>query len=432
MVKEEYKETSVGKIPIDWEIEPLNNVGKITGGSTPRRSNSKYWGGEIPWLTPSQISDKLINNITNTDEYMTQKGLENSSAKLLPIGTVLMSSRATIGECVINNVPMTTNQGFANIICEEDKIYNYFLMYLLRNITPKLEALAGGSTFLEISRTSVRSLNIPLPPLPEQKKIASILSSVDKAIEKTNQVVEKTKELKKGLMQQLLTKGIGYSEFKEVRIGPKNYQIPDKWNIFSLDPENNLTTKVTDGSHYSPNQTENGKYYYATVTNLSENGINYSTCNKINNEAYEKMVKGGCKPQNEDVLFSKDGTVGISAVFNNSEDVVLLSSIAIIRPTKNIISRYLKYYLSSKIIMDQIKSFKSGTAIRRVVLRDIKKFKILVPPLKEQKKIASILSSVDKKIEKEKEYKEKLERLKKGLMQKLLTGEVRVNVKQEV
>ena len=147
-----------------------------------RRSTDEYWGGDIPWLTPSQLTGKLINEISETDEYITEKGFENSSVKLLPPGTVIMSSRATIGETVINKVPMTTNQGFANIICDENKVFNYYLLYLLRYITPRLKALAGGSTFLEISRTNVRSVNIPVPPLPEQKKIASILSSVDKSI----------------------------------------------------------------------------------------------------------------------------------------------------------------------------------------------------------------------------------------------------------
>jgi type I restriction enzyme S subunit len=185
-------------------------------GNTPRRSTEEYWGGDIPWLTPSQLTGEIINEIDKTDEYITKKGFKNSSVKLLPVGTVMLTSRATIGETVINKVPMTTNQGFANIICKDDELFNYFVLYLLRYLTPKLEALAGGSTFLEISRTSVRSLNIPVPQLEEQKKISSILSSVDSKIQKEEEYKAKLERLKKGLMQKLLTGEIRVNTEMEV------------------------------------------------------------------------------------------------------------------------------------------------------------------------------------------------------------------------
>jgi type I restriction enzyme S subunit len=212
----EFKDSQFGKIPKSWKIEPLNKIAEVTGGNTPRRSTEEYWGGDIPWLTPSQLTGEIINEIDKTDEYITEKGFKNSSVKLLPVGTVMLTSRATIGETVINKVPMTTNQGFANIICKDDKLFNYFVLYLLRYLTPKLEALAGGSTFLEISRTSVRSLNIPVPPLEEQKKIASILSSVDAKIKKEEEYKEKLERLKKGLMQKLLTGEIRVNTEMEV------------------------------------------------------------------------------------------------------------------------------------------------------------------------------------------------------------------------
>lgn len=211
------------------------------------------------------------------------------------------------------------------------------------------------------------------------------------------------------------------TEYKEVRIGPKVWKIPHEWSVSNLDPENGLTSQVTDGSHHSPNQEENQDYFYATVSDLSDTGIDYSSCGKIDREQYEEMVEGDCKPEEGDVLFSKDGTVGICTVFENDMNVVLLSSIAIIRPTQEIDSRFLKEFLSSKQILDQIRSFKSGTAIRRVVLRDIKKFSVPLPPLSEQRRIAEILSTVDEAIQQTDEIIETSKELKKGLMQDLLT-----------
>ncbi|SIQ70228.1 restriction endonuclease subunit S [Halanaerobium kushneri] len=423
MVKEGYKNTSIGTIPDDWEVERLSDVGDVTGGNTPRRSTDEYWGGDIPWLTPSQLTGKLINEISETDEYITEKGFENSSVKLLPPGTVIMSSRATIGETVINKVPMTTNQGFANIICDEDKVFNYYLLYLLSYITPRLEALAGGSTFLEISRTNVRSLNIPVPPLSEQKKIASILSSVDKSIEKTDEVIEEIKELKKGLMQELLTKGIGHSEFKEVRIGPKTIKIPNIWEVKSFDEISSVNQGLQISISKRSKKPGPNKLKYITVQHL--NNPNDSRYIYYINEPRDSVI---C--EKEDVLMTRTGNTG--EVITDERGVFHNNFFKIDFDREILNKDYLFYYLSSKFIQHVIKTFAGTTTISDLNHGDFYSIPVLIPTKKEQKKIASILSSVDAKIKKEEEYKAKLERLKKGLMQKLLTGEIRVNTDMEV
>jgi len=423
MVKEGYRNTSIGVIPDDWKVERLSDVGEVTGGNTPRRSTDEYWGGDIPWLTPSQLTGKLINEISETDEYITEKGFENSSVKLLPPGTVIMSSRATIGETVINKVPMTTNQGFANIICDENKVYNYYLLYLLRYITPRLEALAGGSTFLEISRTNVRSVNIPVPSLLEQKKIASILSSVDKSIEKTDEVIEETKELKKGLMQELLTKGIGHSEFKDTILG----KIPAKWDIKQL---RDICNKVTDGTHDTPKEVNDG-YPFITAKNITNGKLDFKDCGYVSEKDHKKIISRS-KPEKGDILFTHIGTIG-QVVEVNVDFEFSIKNVALFKPDNElIISKYFKYSLQSNIVQGFIKRILQGGVQQYLGLTTLRGFNIPVPPLEEQKKIASILTSVDDKIQKEKEYKAKLERLKKGLMQKLLTGEIRVNTEMEV
>lgn len=423
MVKEGYRNTSIGVIPDNWKVERLSDVGQVTGGNTPRRSTDEYWGGDIPWLTPSQLTGKLINEISETDEYITEKGFENSSVKLLPPGTVIMSSRATIGETVINKVPMTTNQGFANIICDENKVYNYYLLYLLRYITPRLEALAGGSTFLEISRTNVRSVNIPVPSLLEQKKIASILLSVDKSIEKTSEVIEETKELKKGLMQALLTKGIGHSDFKDSQFG----EIPKSWeiNVMSYAAKINPRYKIP----------EKDEYLFLEMDSVNEHSPEV--------DGYEKREKNRCtnvKFKKGDVLFARitpSTENGKTALIENLEEEIAFGSteLIVLSPRKDLItSDYIYYLLKWSRVRNLAISMMEGSTGRQRVPREVfdGAIKIPLPPLEEQKQIASILSSVDAKIKKEEEYKAKLEKLKKGLMQKLLTGQIRVNTDMEV
>ncbi|RAK10296.1 type I restriction enzyme S subunit [Halanaerobium saccharolyticum] len=419
MVKEGYRNTSIGVIPNDWKVERLSDVGKVTGGNTPRRSTDEYWGGDIPWLTPSQLTGKLINEISETDEYITEKGFENSSVKLLPPGTVIMSSRATIGETVINKVPLTTNQGFANIICDENKVYNYYLLYLLRYITPRLEALAGGSTFLEISRTNVRSVNIPVPPLSEQKRIASILSSVDKSIEKTDEVIEETKELKKGLMQELLTKGIGHSEFKDSQFG----EIPKSWEIKQVKNTGKVITgstpRTADEENYGgykllvgPGDLTDNKYIYNSEKKLSEIGF----------EKTRKLPKGSILITCIGATIGKMGIAGIELSTNQQINSIICN---------NKYDNEFVYYCLNKNFRIY-KSYISNQAVPIMNKTTFSNLSLPVPSLEEQKKIASILLTVDTKIKKEKEYKAKLERLKKGLMQKLLTGEIRVNTDMEV
>ena len=437
MVKEGYRNTSIGVIPDDWKVERLSDVGEVTGGNTPRRSTDEYWGGDIPWLTPSQLTGKLINEISETDEYITEKGFENSSVKLLPPGTVIMSSRATIGETVINKVPMTTNQGFANIICDENKVFNYYLLYLLRYITPRLKALAGGSTFLEISRTNVRSVNIPVPPLPEQKKISSILSSVDESIEKTDEVIKETKELKKGLMQELFTRGVSGND---LRLSPHENNDLYKNSYLGFVPEDWIDYQISDiaetdyGLNSAIDKTLSKGIKMISVGNVNKDGtldfddVNYAIEDKISSE--DILLKG-------DILFNwRNGSkehLGKTIYFDLNDEFTHVGLLIRIRTNKNenIYSKFLYYfmrYIHFKQFFTRAKKQVNNTFNKT----ELNNLQVFIPPLEEQKKIASILSSVDTKIKKEEEYKAKLEQLKKGLMQKLLTGEIRVNTEMEV
>lgn len=201
----EFKDTVIGEIPVEWGIEKINDVAQIVSGGTPSKNQDKYWQkGNIAWATPTDITSNNNKYIYKTNSYITEEGLKKSSANLLPPGSILMTSRATIGARCINKVPMTTNQGFKSLICKKN-LHNQYLYYLIDTLIKKLVHLSGGSTFLEVSKKDISNLRIPLPSLNEQKKIASILSEVDERIEMYKTKKEKLKELKKGLMQKLLT-----------------------------------------------------------------------------------------------------------------------------------------------------------------------------------------------------------------------------------
>jgi type I restriction enzyme S subunit len=181
--------------------------------------------------------------------------------------------------------------------------------------------------------------------------------------------------------------------FKSTNIG----SIPVEWNIVHLIDALDL---LTDGSHFSPKEKKKGSYYMASVKDMTEHKINLNSCKRIEKDAFERLTKANCKPKRGDVLFSKDGTMGICFVFNQSEPIVVLSSIAILRPSKEFNSYFLKYYLSNNRILNLIISgHSSGSALPRLTLTNLKDIPVVKPSIKEQHAVAKILSDLDSKIE---------------------------------
>ena len=199
------KQTEIGEIPESWEVAKLGEITDIFKGGTPKRSVEKYFQGNIPWAIPTDItalgSDLYIND-TNT--HISEGALGKSAARLLPAGTVLLTSRATIGETAITTVPMATNQGFANFICR-DMLLNVYLAYYLRYVKKKLIDLAHGSTFKEITKGTLLHIEIPLPPLSEQHAIAETLKAFDTKIAALEHEAERLDELFHAMLDELMT-----------------------------------------------------------------------------------------------------------------------------------------------------------------------------------------------------------------------------------
>jgi type I restriction enzyme S subunit len=163
-----------------WPLVPLGQLTRVSGGSTPARVNDAYWKGDIPWVTPTDLPPpgESIIDVLDTTDLITQDGLNSCSASLLPPGTVLFSSRATIGKIGIAGVPLVTNQGFANFT-PKPGVDSKYLAYTLRYFTPQIAALAGSTTFKEVNRSALRKFQIPTPPLSEQKRIVEFLDKAD-------------------------------------------------------------------------------------------------------------------------------------------------------------------------------------------------------------------------------------------------------------
>ncbi|WRG69695.1 restriction endonuclease subunit S [Helicobacter pylori] len=186
----------------NWQRVRLGDVAEIIGGGTPSTQVTSFWNGSINWFTPTEIG--ITKYVHKSQRTITPLGLKKSSAKLLPIGTILLTSRASIGDCAILKVVATTNQGFQSLIPLE-KINNEFLYYLILTLKNKLLKLASGSTFLEVSPNKIKNLLIPLPPLNEQIAIANILSGLDSEITSLKNKKRQFDNIKKALNHDLMS-----------------------------------------------------------------------------------------------------------------------------------------------------------------------------------------------------------------------------------
>lgn len=176
------------------QLSTLESVTEIIGGGTPSRNEASYFGGEIPWATPTDVTRLQGMTITATKETITSAGLKNSSAKLLPAKSVLLTSRATIGFVAVSSVPMATNQGFINFVCGPELIPEYLARWLLTQ-KETLLSLAGGTTFKEVSKGNVRKMRIPVPPLDEQQRIVDILDRAASIQRRRQAADEKLKQI---------------------------------------------------------------------------------------------------------------------------------------------------------------------------------------------------------------------------------------------
>ncbi len=414
------EKTFVGQIPKDWEIVRAGHIFDIYGGTTPSTNNKEYWNGDILWVTPTDVT-KLNNTpyLDDTEKKITEKAVRECSLKILQPGTLLLTSRATIGFTAINKKPVTINQGITALIPKKkDMVDVLFYNYYFRLLRTYLQQLGAGSTFKEISRSIIKKLKIPLPPLPEQKKIAEILSTVDKAIQKVDEAIAKTERLKKGLMQELLTKGIGHKEFKNTEIG----RIPKEWKIVKLED----VAKVFDCKHRTPTYYSEG-FPVLLPRNVQEGRISLEDAPRTSYEEYLDLTEK-YKPARGDIIYTRNAKVGVAGMVMTNEEFALGQDLVGIRPLKKVESNYLLYVLNSSIIRRYLIKAQTGSTFKRINLSLIRKLKIPLPSLEEQHKIAEILSTVDRKLELERKRKEKLERIKKGLMNDLLTGRKRVRV----
>jgi type I restriction enzyme S subunit len=405
-----------------WEVLKVCDIFIVETGTTPSTKKKEYWdSGSINWITPTDLS-KLEGKIriSKSARKITERALKEANLTLLPKGSIIISTRAPVGYVAALEEASTFNQGCKGLTpVDENKTYSEFYCYYFLYKKRALQNISGGSTFKELSKERLENFTLPLTPLPEQKKIADVLSTADRAIEKVGEAIEKTQRLKKGLMQELLTKGIGHNELKITKMG----KMPEEWKLAILSD----VAGVRYGLGQPPGIDINGTPMIR-ATNVKDGGIYREGLICIN----PKDVPTGrdvVLREGEIIIVRSGAYTGDIGLVTKEWEGAIAGYDLILSPKATVNSKFLAYYLISPIIQ---RRYFSGLKVRsaqpHLNSSQVEKAPIAVPPLSEQQKIAEILGSVDKRIEALRNKKERLKRVKKSLMDDLLSGRKRVKL----
>ena len=393
----------------EWKQKRLGEVAEIIGGGTPSTSNPQYWGGDINWYSPIEIGENIYLN--ESKNKITKMGLKKSSAKILPIGSVLFTSRAGIGNTAILKKEAATNQGFKSIVPKDNKIDTYFIFSRTNELKKYGEINGAGSTFVEVSGKEMEKMPMLFPEISEQQKIGNFFSKLDRQIELEEQKLEKLEEQKKGYMQQIFSQELRFKD-EDGNIYPdwKEYVLGETGNTYS-----GLSSKTKEDFGY-------GNSYFITYMNVFKNTIaKANMIEKVNIQENEKQNKVNYK----DILFTTSSEVpeetGMSSIWLYKESNVYLNSFCFgFRVTCDDIEPiYLTRFLRSEKMRKQITILSQGSTRFNISKKEAMKLKIDVPNLEEQTKIVNFLSKYDSLIESQSNKIDLLKERKKGFLQKM-------------
>jgi type I restriction enzyme S subunit len=439
-----------------WHKKTLGAVCEVMNGGTPKTSIREYWGGKHLWITPAEMGKRLTPYVGDTERKLTDSGLRNSSAQMLPPHSVILSSRAPIGHLVINAEPMATNQGCKGLIPGSQLQYK-FLYYYLGSIVDLLNSLGTGATFKELSGSRLKEVTIPIPPLPEQERIVGILDEAFRGIAIAKANAEKNLQNARGVFENLVNVAIQgeliphnpqdgsvtelLSQIKEARsvavdrgIAKREkaepittrvdgrVKLPSSWKWAQLE---SLSIGISDGVHKTPQYVSKG-IPFITVKNLTAGpGISFDELNYITQEDHKEFIKR-TRPQKGDILITKDGTIGVVRLIETDVEFSIFVSVALIKPVMRELGPYLVYALTASCVQSQI--VPQGAALKHLYLVDLRQLAIPLPPLLEQKRIVTKLNLLREETQRLASiYEQKiaaLEALKKSLLREAFTGQL--------
>ena len=422
-----YQNTDIGLIPKDWNFGKILDFSKTddepiqTGPFGAQLHSSDYVKEGIPLILIKNIQDGKI--IEDNIPRISLKKADELDRYRLKLGDIVFSRVGSVGRSAVikeDQVGWLLSGQMLRVRLENLEISTDFLSYMIQTswFQKALESKIVGATRKSINTEILSNLPIIKPDISEQQSISTILSTVDNAIQRSRKAAAETERLKAGVMHELMTNGIGHTEFRE---DPDFETVPKEWVVKPLDE----LIEIVDCRHHTPTYIESG-YPVVRPQNIKMDGIDFSNCTYISRQEYLLMTERHT-PKKGDIVYSRNASFGIPA-FVETDREFCIGQDMVVMTKLTADTKYIFYVLCSGNIQQQLKQLSGGSTIQRINLKDIRRLLTPEPELKEQQKISAILTTVDNKLALQHQRTTHYEHLKQGLMNELLTGKRRVKV----
>lgn len=403
-------------IPVGWVETTLGEVTSVQSGGTPSTKNKNYWGNDIPWITPKDLSGYESVFIEKGERSISKLGLDNSSAKLLPLNTILFSSRAPIGYVVIAKNEITTNQGFKNIICDEIKSHYRYFFYLMKYKSVLIENLSSGSTFSEASASLIKSIEIRIPIyIEEQKSIANVLTAFDDKIENLraqNDTLEQT-------AQTIFTEWFGKYQIGDLSADMAG-ELPEGWRVGKLGE----VTKICGGTTPSTLNPDfwGGTIYWTSPKDLSNSKEMFLlSTEKTITEKGLKKISSGLLPK-KTLLLSSRAPIGYLSI-TDIELAINQGYIALLA-NQHLSNQYM--YLWLKTFIKVVENAGNGSTFLEISKTAFRSIECIIPEKNILRDFDNLINPLFDKVLSNLNQIQTLSQTRDTLLPKLMSGELRV------
>ena len=399
------------------------STGYLSGG-TPDTSQADFWTGDIPWITSKWLGDKL--ELTSGEKFISIDAVKKSATKIVPKNSIIFATRVGVGKVGINHIDLAINQDLAGVLIDNEKYDIKFIAYQL-GISPIQQYVAmnkRGATIKGITRDCLEQIRLNIPPLPEQKKIAHILSTVQRAIEAQERIIQNTNELKKALMHKLFTEGLRGEPQRQTEIGP----VPESWEVVEL---GTLFEKQPQNGIYKHKRDYGLGTQILRIDDFSNDGDVVTKAGNLVTLARREIETYGLEPG--DIVINRVNSLshlGKTALIGGIGDEMVFESnmMRFSVDESQILKEYVFKFLNSPLTKKQI----IGTAKRAVAQSsinqgDVKSIIVPMPSLQEQQEIVDALASVEAKIAHSMDKSHVLKDLFRTLLHELMTAKTRVH-----
>ena len=387
---------------MSWPVATVGEVCEVVSGATPRTGKPEFWDGNVPWVTPKDLSELGQKHLSDTPRKITKAGLKSCSARMLPAQSVLFSSRAPIGLVAINTIPVCTNQGFKSLVPRFDLVSPDFLFWWLKAQEKHVQSKGRGATFKEVSKKIVEDLQIPLPPLPEQKRIAGILDAADALRAKRREALAQLDTLLQSTFLDMFDDPV------------TNSNIPS-----AIMTE--LVTKFIDYRGKSPEKSKGG-VPLITAKIVKEKEVKEPN-EFIPANSYDAWMRRGI-PNPGDVVITTEAPMGEVALVPDYK-AAFAQRLLVLQPDETKVkSIYLMWALTMPFVIRQLRQRSTGSTVTGIRSREFKKVTLPIPSLDLQRRFAAIVESVEQQKASQRTHMVELDTLFASLQSRAFCGDL--------